>query len=278
MRLLPLLLLIGCGATPAPTSETPAGIRCNTNNTWDPHLKAERNATIAELMKAVEAELPLDGPKREALKDRFKSPVMWQLVRTLLIAGNHNNFSALELKPLGRTLYRTGFTPEPEAEDSCVRSLVKAGGVKHILNLYAGEMRTADLESAERKVIEAAGGSYFSARSADKRLSHWRELLREGPDKLPEAQAAVADLINEHILRPPGGLRGNIHLHCGGGMHRTGMVVGILDRCLNKADAASIEADYSRHVAWRSDARKGGFEADNLTFIHAFDCGLLKLP
>ena len=35
-----------------------------------------------------------------------------------------------------------------------------------------------------------------------------------------------AQIINELILSPEGApLQGNIHLHCGGGMHRSGMIM-----------------------------------------------------
>ena len=55
------------------------------------------------------------------------------------------------------------------------------------------------------------------------------------------------------------------------------MIMGILDHCINRTEPTVIEADYRRHVAWRSDESPGGFEAENLDFIFQFDCGLLDI-
>ncbi len=93
------------------------------------------------------------------------------------------------------------------------------------------------------------------------------------------AQQAVAKIINNNLLRPGGKApKGNLHVHCGGGMHRTGMVVGVIDRCLNGTPMDRIEADYKRHVGWRSPQTPGGFEKANVAFIRDFDCKLLKAP
>ena len=59
-------------------------------------------------------------------------------------------------------------------------------------------------------------------------------------------------------------------------MHRTGMVVGVIDKCVNGTSLQTLEDDYKRHVAWRSSADTGGYEAENVAFIKEFDCSLLK--
>lgn len=255
---------------------------CNDRQVWDAHLVAEVKAGVAETLGVLDAAgVKLDAKQLKAVKGKLFSKLLWRIVRSHIIGGDHNNAAALPLTGVktgdGKsvTLYRSGFTPKPEAEGSCVRALV-AGGVRHVLNLYAGPMQTDDLEAAERTVVEAAGGTYFAARTAGHELSEWRELLRK-KGEVKHAQAAVARIINEYVLRPGGKPpRGDIHVHCGGGMHRTGMVVGVIDRCLNGAAEAKIVADYRKHVAWRSDQVKGGYEEDNVAFIKAFDCALLK--
>ena len=141
-------------------------------------------------------------------------------------------------------------------------------------------MPTSDLEEAERQAVNEVKGTYFLARTGAPAVSEWREHLREhGESATEEVSRTVAQIINELILSPEGApLQGNIHLHCGGGMHRTGMIMGIMDRCINGTAYPIIEADYKRHVAWRSDERTGGFEQANLDFITSFDCGLIKTP
>jgi hypothetical protein len=255
---------------------------CNDRQVWDPNLVSEVKAGVAETMGVLEANgVKLDPKQRKKIEGKLFSKTLWGLVRTLLIGGDNNNVAVLALKGVktsdGRvvTLFRSGFTPDPTAKGSCFKALVD-GGVRHVLNLYGGPMRTADLDAAEKQVVEGAGGTYFLARDAGYELGEWRELLRKKGDvKVP--QAAVATLINDHVLRPGGALpKGDIHVHCGGGMHRTGMVVGIIDRCVNGAAADKVLADYRKHVGWRSQAVPGGFEQGNIDFIQGFDCSVLK--
>ena len=65
--------------------------------------------------------------------------------------------------------------------------------------------------------------------------------------------------------------------HSSGGMHRSGMLFGVLRRCVNGDSMAQIEREYRRHVAYSSEQQPGGFESLNLRFIREFDCRLLKL-
>jgi protein tyrosine/serine phosphatase len=102
--------------------------------------------------------------------------------------------------------------------------------------------------------------------------SHYDE-----PDKRRQAMEAVARLIREQIVAPQGAPpRGNLHLHCGGGMHRTGMIAGVLERCVNGTPLPVVEANYRYHVGYRDAAHPGGLEEGNLRFIRDFDCALLQ--
>ena len=252
-----------------PGARMPAGLRCNSRQTWHKALGAESKAGALEVLDTLQEQgLELNPDQRKRLVRPLRSVVMWRLVRNLLIAGNYNNLGVVPLRGL-RTdkgdevvLYRSGFTPSPTQQGSCFSSLVQAGGVRHVVNLYAGPMATEDLEQGERQVIESVGGRYFSARQADESARHWRENLRHGKDATARRHAmeALARIINENILRPGGvAPKGNVQVHCGGGMHRTGMLVGIVERCLNRTDMTKIERDYKRHVGWRSPQQPGGF-------------------
>ncbi len=255
---------------------------CNDRNVWDANLVREVKAGVAEVMGELEAAgVKVEDKARKKLEGKLFSRLLWRIVRAHIIGGNNNNAAAIRLKRVktdkGKpvTLYRSAFTPHPEAEGSCFGALVKKG-VRHVVNLYGGPMETADLEAAERKVVEAAGGTYFLARDAGEAQANWREDLRHGGDP-KEVQKAVAQLINEQILRPGGKKpRGDIHVHCGGGMHRTGMVVGIIDRCLNTAGGERVMTHYRKHVGWQRNDEPGGYEQENLKFIGSFDCTLLK--
>lgn len=273
------------GTATAASSPTglPAAIpaACRDTTAWHPALKAEALASADDALALVEAWTgAVAEPARTALRKELRNQQMWRIVRNLLIGGNLHNFGTFTLPEVrtadGRPLrvFRTGFTPDPGLPGSCVRSLLDAGSVRHIVNLYAGPMVTQDLEAAERKAVEGVGGTYDTARDAPD-AGNWREDLHEQGD-LQAAHRAVAALIQRAILRPGGAPpRGNIHIHCGGGMHRTGMVVGVLQRCLGHASDAEVEVAYKHHVGWRSAQDPGGFEAENLTFIRSFDCALL---
>jgi hypothetical protein len=259
----------------------PATLHCNGIQTWNPHLRADAKAAASEMLADLDklgATVPAD--KLEAARKALTDVVMWRMVRATLVDGDQNNLGAVAVAGV-RTrsgapllLYRTGFTPKPDAPGSCYASLVQQGGVRHVVNLYGGPMPTADLEAGERATVQAAGGTYFTARDAAGPQKNWREDMREGQDPRVVMQA-VAAIIAE-VLQPGGQApAGNVLVHCGGGMHRTGMVVGIIERCVNHADPAVVEAGYKRHVGWRSAQEPGGFEPANLQFIQGFDCGLL---
>ena len=262
----------------------PSAIRCNSDATWSTTLRADAKAAAAEILGALtSAGVVFDAAQAEAARKAATDIVFWRLVLAGLIDANHNNLGVVALRGLqtadGRplVLFRTAFTPDPDAPNSCAQSLVHAGGVRHAVNLYAGPMPTLALEAAERRALQAVQGSYRSARDADAQMQ-WREDLRasETPETQRKAMLAVAQTLRE-LLYPLGGLpKGHLWVHCGGGMHRTGMVVGILERCVNGASMDEVAQSFQRHVAWHSPQDPGGFERANLDFIAAFDCSLLR--
>jgi hypothetical protein len=175
-------------------------------------------------------------------------------------------------------VFRTGITPDPEKAGSCYHSLLGIG-VRHVVNLFDGEIPVADLVAAEARAAQAAGATYHTASDDPAAYGPWRDLLRthaDDPASFERASRGVARLIREEILAPGGQPpRGHIYFHCGGGMHRSGMIAGIIERCVNHAPDAEVEAHYRFHVAWRDPAHPGGEEEGNLRFIRRFDCGLL---
>ncbi len=260
----------------------PAALRCNSLRTWNPTLRAEAKAGAQTMLADLQTlGVPVPPEKADAARKVLTDALMWRMVRATIVDGDQNNLGVVAIKDVttadGRPLllFRSGFTSQPGRADSCVASLV-AAGVRHGVNLYEGPMPTADLAQAERQVYTQAGGSYFNV-ADDTELASWRDELRDDPASAQKAMAAVARVIREGILRPGGHEpQGHVAVHCGGGMHRTGMVVGVLERCWNGAPREVWERAYRRHVAWQSDAQPGGFEPANLAFIGNFDCALLQ--
>ena len=263
----------------------PESLQCLPRQRWSTTLRAEAKFTAGQLLDELgRLGMTLPDDKREPARKAMVETLFWRMVLTQLVDGDMHNLGAVPLAGLHAAdgtpllLIRTSFTPAPERADSCVRSLVAAANVRHIVNLYAGPMPTEGLEAAERQIVQAASGSYYTARGDPD--GNWREDLREGDgDAQLNAMRAVARLIKTQILHPGGAApKGNVQVHCGGGMHRTGMVVGVFDRCVNRAPWPDVAAAYKRHVGWRSDAEPGGFEPRNLAFIEQFDCALLAGP
>lgn len=259
-------------------------IACRARNRWSSTLRAEAKATAGQILEGLAglgAVVPEE--KRDAARSLVVDAVFWRMVLTQLVDGELHNLGVVALR--GHTtasgapllLFRTAFTAEPGRDGSCVDSLVDAG-VRHAINLYAGPMPTQGLEAAEAGRLAAAGGTYFSAREHPESTS-FRETLRDeaGPEAAQAAMRVVARLVNEQILRPGGAPpRGHVQVHCGGGMHRTGMVVGVIERCVNGTPMPDVAANFKRHVGWRSGSEPGGFEPENLEFIERFDCGLIE--
>ncbi|MSP92479.1 MAG: hypothetical protein EXR79_11880 [Myxococcales bacterium] len=273
------------GALLSAATVDPAGLRCNAHQQWSTTLRAEARLTTQDIFEGLAGlGVAVPADKADAARRLVTDALFWRMVRTSLIEGNFNNLGVHAMK--GRTtadgrpllLFRAGYTPAPLHAESCFRSLVEHGGVRHVANLYSGPMPLADLDAAERKVVAERGGTYFLAREVGDARANWREGLREGEDAHAAARTAmeaVAAIVRE-VVRPGGNpASGHLMVHCGGGMHRTGMVVAVIERCLNGVDRTQWEAAYRRHVAWRSAADPGGFEAENVAFIEAFDCGLV---
>ena len=266
----------------------PDGLACNSAVDYSLTLEADARKAAEAMIAALEPHLKGTAAALEATRTRVEHEMMAWTLRSFLITGNRNNLGAIVLKDRfwtdaeGRrrplVVFRSGYTPDAAADGSCFRSLLERGGVKHVINLYEGGwLPVADLDAEERATAARHGASYL--RTADAGYGNWRDMLEQNPEPGPawdEAEAIVARLINAEILRPGGAPpRGNIYLHCGGGMHRSGMIVGILEKAVNHRGPADIARSYRYHVGYRDARRPGGFEQGNLDFIEAFDASLI---
>lgn len=309
------VLLAACSSAPAPSTTStpapfpadfdpvrlaaagidPAAIRCNRTNHWSPSLPDDAAATARDLADRLEPwwrELSPD--ERQAAEREIAKTVFLRMIRTVVVDGAGNNLGAVPLEGYEWTdergtkrpviLFRTGLTAEPDAPGSCFSSLLDAGDVRHVVNLYDGDLPTADLLGAEARAAAARGATYHSADdgAGTDGYGPWRDQLRrafDDPVVRDEATRSLARLVREQVLAPGGGPhRGNVHVHCGGGMHRTGLVVGIVEKCVNRTPLDEVEANYRAHVGWRSAAEPGGFEEHHVTFLREFDCRLLDPP
>lgn len=266
----------------------PGKIACNSDNRWGNGLRRDAQVGADDLLAALGPALTASAD-RDGLRKKLAGLLFWRMVRAVLLEGNTNNLGVFALRDRtyvdaagGRRpvlVFRSGMTPDPDQPGSCFRSLLEAGGVRHVVNLFDGEIPAADMTAAEAKTASQHGASYRTASDDPAAYGPWRDILRKHYDDPAQRQRAtqgVARLIREQILMPDGAApRGNIHIHCGGGMHRSGMIAGVLERCVNREPWTVVAGHYLYHVGYRDAAHAGGREDGNLRFIREFDCALL---
>jgi len=264
----------------------PDRLLCNTRVHWETRLEAY----AGEIAKGL-ATLWQVSPDQAAMK-RARHHALGYLVRSSFEDTRLHNLGALALK--GRTyadengtrrpllVFRSGliFGQQGQGVSACFESLVREARVRHVLNLYTGTFPFRDLIAAERQAAARLGAGYFDAAEAPE--ANWRQEVEDEAAyrrNLPKVMAQIASLMRGQILQPGAQPpRGNIYFHCGGGMHRSGMVFALLRRCLNQDPMPLIEQEYKHHVGWISDAEPGGFESLNLRLVRDFDCSLLTRP
>jgi hypothetical protein len=267
----------------------PDQLHCNPSVRWTPGLREQAAETAAQILQDL-SPASLTVEQRKRLQDKAAATIFWRLVRLEIVDGDNHNAGVLPLRGFrwrdasGRSrpllVFRSAITRIDPGEPSCLGSLLTAGGVRHVVNLYdADRIPIGDLLSREQALSRSCGASYLSPRQASDRYGPWREQLRQGPaGRGPDATAMadLARLIREQILAPGGQPpRGNVYLHCGGGMHRSGIVIGILERCINGTSMEVVSRRYLWHTAWQGADRPGGAEPGNLAVINAFDCASL---
>lgn len=268
----------------------PKRIHCNPSVQWVPSLRSQLAETIDQIQAALPAGATADPAQLQRFRDAVSELLFWRMVRLTIVDTDQHNAGVIRLRGFRWRdangvmhpvlVFRSAITRIDPDAPSCVRSLLSDGGVRHVVNLYdADRIPIGSLLQREQALARSCQATYLPPQEAVQRYGHWREQLREqpagrGPD--PAAMDALARLIREQILAPGGRPpQGNVYVHCGGGMHRSGMVMGILERCVNGLPMAAVRRRYLWHTGWQSPEHPGGAEQGNLNVIAAFDCGSL---
>ncbi len=260
----------------------PSRLRCSTFVSWEPTLNRYARAAVQGLARQWSV-----TPDEASLR-RARHHVLGYLVRSYFNQAKPHNLGALALEGHGYTdatgkrrpllVIRSAVTIGDTGQQACFESLITHAQVRHVINLYGGTFPFQDVIEAEKAMARRKGISYYDL--AKHPELKFRALIEEPADydkNVKRAEQNLATLINTRLLRPGGKApRGNIYFHCCGGMHRSGMIFGVLMRCINNAPMSQIEKVYRRHVAYTDDKRPGGFEPLNLRFIRQFDCKKLK--
>ncbi len=259
-----------------------AAIKCNSFVRWEPALDRYSNELVDKLIRHWHL-----NPDEKSIK-AARHHALGYLVRLYFDQVGPHNLGALALKGYSYKdeqkkvqpvlVFRSSLASSPEEGTStCFKSLVENGRVRHVINLYAGSFPFQDIIEAEKQAATRYGISYADV--ATQPAYAFRQLIEKQQNYESNrliAMKHLANMIREQILLPQGKPpQGNIYFHCAGGMHRSGMVFGVLQRCINQTPMEAIEDEYKKHVNYKSPKDPGGFEPLNLRFIREFDCQLL---
>lgn len=268
----------------------PARLTCRASVLWGNDLRAQAAEVAAQITATLPPGRLPDSGERQRFIDAATEITFWRLVRVLMIDGQNHNAGVIALRGFhwndasGRRrpllVFRSAITDLDESIPSCAASLIRHGDVRHVANLYdSDKIPVGTMMEQEEALSRSCGASYLRPEQALERYGPWREELRNAPPDSPayrQAMGQLARLIREQVLAPGGrSPQGNIYLHCGGGMHRSGMVMGILERCVNGASMEAVTRRYRWHTAWRGPQNPGGAEPGNLEVIARFDCSRL---
>ncbi len=263
----------------------PYKIDCSSRVSYGEDLYGNSKAAVAKIAKAWDATPDAKQNKKAA------RTLLGYLVRVNYQAFGGANMGAVLVKnhtvesdgmshPL--VIFRSGPFADASVDGGCFDDLLNEAHVRHVINLYTDDFPFFDWIDAEKVRAEAKGATFFDDREhLTDSEKPWRSLISEEETYTPEnvayAQQEVARLIKTAILMPNGEApKGNIAVHCGGGMHRTGMILGVIQRCVNGDTWEQIESDYKYHTNYISDEMPGGYEEINLRFVKDFDCSLLE--
>ncbi|MBF0301075.1 MAG: tyrosine-protein phosphatase [Oligoflexia bacterium] len=170
---------------------------------------------------------------------------------------NNMGASIVKFASGNKTVYRSSFL---SGSESCISDLVKDGGVKTIVNLYGGEIENQNaLAIKERGLLQKSGGDlYVNILNYDYKFS-------KNPKETIFKKIKI-------IIKQIEMSEGNVLIHCYGGVHRTGIVYGVIQKCINKLPIETVIQEYKCHTAYENSEKVGGYESENEVVIREFPC------
>ncbi|MBG07877.1 MAG: hypothetical protein CME68_03915 [Halobacteriovoraceae bacterium] len=174
-----------------------------------------------------------------------------------------------------------GIFPEGKVKGKarqCLQYLVENADIRQIVNLYDGSFKSKYVLSYWEK-------NNFLRSTKDKQGSFGHYTQIKGFDyDLEErgAESIYKDVIA--IIDQIASVPGNALIHCYGGMHRTGIVFGVMQKCLNGPKNKSqnkkfvkevVGQEYKCHTDYQSAEKIGGYHQENMTVIEKFPCDRL---
>jgi|GEM_PF-1861455 hypothetical protein len=157
-----------------------------------------------------------------------------------------------------KTVYRSAYLA---GSPLCIHALSKRK-IQTVVNLYSGHLGyAAHMHSLEAAIFKANGVRHYL------RINNYMvDALRLPQKKLNNK---IANIIKKIITA-----KGNVLIHCYTGEHDTGVIFGVLNKCLNKQSPKAIQENTSCHMGHTSKYGQKTYLRVTKIIRH-FPCSLL---
>ena len=246
---------------------------CNDNVHWSYDLGKLRKSNFPEFEKFVVTNVAKTS-NMGAAKFRFPSG-MKTVYRSSFLSGK------IFSDKIPYEKIKKGVFPEGKVEGKarqCLKHLVEKENIRQIVNLYDGSFKSKYVLSYWEK-----NNFLRTTKNSQGRFGHYTQ-IKDFDYDLEErgAERIYNDIIA--VIAQIASVPGNTLVHCYGGMHRTGIVFGVMQKCLNGPKNKSqnkkfmeevVASEYKCHTDYENKKRKGGYHQENMTVIENFPCDRL---
>jgi hypothetical protein len=181
-------------------------------------------------------------------------------------------------KKVFRSTYMSELGNRKGDKRKCLSNLVKAHNLTDIINFYDGHFSNKDaLMKSEREMFlgkKGVGGKHYAhLKGYEYRLNYDNfegDPLIKSIDVFKNVKKVISSISKA---------KGSVLIHCFGGMHRTGIVYAVMQKCLNykqKKISKEILLENQCHVKYDGPEKKGGFQQENIKLIQEFPCNALN--
>lgn len=187
----------------------------------------------------------------------------WQLKPTIHFAVQQNNNIGgdyFHFPSGGKFVFRSSVLNQ---NTPCLQQLMSNYNMQSIIYLYSGDMASLDFDDPELQYFQDHGG-----------IAYTRVLDFNDQPQGAKALKALNDRIiaGVHLVEAS---PGNVLVHCLGGMHRTGILYGVMQKCINKMPMDKVIADYKKHAFYQDAQNPGNYRQMNVDIIESFNCSQL---
>lgn len=163
-----------------------------------------------------------------------------------------------------KMVYRSAILSE---NPKCLTSLVKQHGLRNIVYLYSGDyVNEEQIPYKEENLLNQLGGNAYI------------RVLNFGTNFKTDAERKKIEERVTNIIHLISQLEGTTLIHCIEGMHRTGIVYAILEKCVKKTPIDEVIHNYKVHTNSVDRKVKYAYKKSNVDFIKKYNCKNLNLP